>query len=88
MVDWAKCLKQNIVLLKLDFRKAYDNVVEKPELAIHLKFQNPGIRGVFSGYIPVLAGYLFFKNNCWVGFFFKKFGDHTGYQYQFFFECK
>jgi hypothetical protein len=35
MVDWAKCLKQSIVLLKLDFRKAYDNVVEKPELAIH-----------------------------------------------------
>jgi hypothetical protein len=34
MVDWAKCLKQNIVLL-MDFRKAYDNVVEKPELAIH-----------------------------------------------------
>jgi hypothetical protein len=35
MVNWAKCLKQNIVLLKLDFGKAYDNVVEKPELAIH-----------------------------------------------------
>jgi hypothetical protein len=27
MVDWAKCLKQNIFLLKLDFRKAYDNVI-------------------------------------------------------------